>query len=649
MLHTGNFRDIKPDNYDQIWLCVRSLQQMPRNPNNNIFHVPLLSPSKELFFKHLNLKKANQWNKENFDKVFAPGFLQEMLQPEPLDKLQELANLIKTQEILVVCYCGDETLCHRSLIKQIINMINSEDIDTDDAHYEDGLPDNDILDVFDHANVNIQALDEDKNLTPSHVVLKPHQETCRKFIIQHPKCGVFLDVGYGKTLTTLKAIDDLKCRNVLIVAPKAIARTTWHKEVKKWNFNFNCFSMMERIDPKTGEKKELSLKQLIPLYEAICHTAKNTTNLFITSRDRIVHLAQWCLDNDNWPFDMIVCDEFQSFKGGKTKRTDAICTMAEHTYRLIGLTGTPMPNSIEDIWSEIKILDGGKRLGRYITHFRNKYMHSTMVVNGHAVGWKANYGAEEEIFKKIADITISVKTDLHLPPCTINDVPIQLSDEDLQRYKKFASSGIFNLEEIDQFAAFKSGEDYTKIAPANAAVLASKLLQIASGTVYDEHHQVYEVHNQKLAMTQYLVDNTGGPVLIAYHFACDKDRLLNTIKVGPDEKIVWFDGSEKMQDAWNRGDYKVMLLQPASCCHGINLQDGGSTLIWYSIPWSLEHYIQTNGRLYRQGQKNPVVIHRLIAMNTFDVRVANALLTKRFGNDSLLEAVQREIQNLQIT
>ena len=645
MLMIGSFKNIKPDDYDQIWICVRSLKQMPKNPKNNIFHVPLLSPSQNLFFKHLDWKKQGIWDKDKFDKEFAPQFLQEMLQPEPLAKLQELAELVKTQDILIVCYCGDESLCHRKLIRQIIDMINTEDVDVD---YEDGLPDKDILDVFDSANVNIQSLEEDDpNLTPAHVILKPHQETCRKFIIQHPKCGVFLDVGYGKTLTTLKAIEDLKCRNVLVVAPKAIARTTWHKEVKKWNFNFNCFSMMERINPKTGKKKELALKELIPLYEAICHTAKGTTNLFITSRDRIVHLAQWCLDNDNWPFDMIVCDEFQSFKGGKTKRTDAICTLADHTRRLVGLTGTPMPNSLEDIWSEVKILDGGKRLGRYITHFREKYMHSTMVVNGHAVGWKANYGAEDEVFKKISDITISVKTDLHLPPCTINDVSIQLSDEDLQRYRKFAASGIFNLEEVDQFAAFKSGEDFTKVAPANAAVLASKLLQMASGTLYDEKHNVYEIHNQKLAMTQYLVDNTGGPVLIAYHFACDKERLLTTLKVGPDEQIVWFDGSEEMQDAWNRGEYKVMLLQPASCCHGINLQEGGCTLIWYSIPWSLEHYIQTNGRLYRQGQKNPVVIHRLIAEKTFDTKVAAALLSKRFGNDSLLEAVQREVQELQ--
>lgn len=612
MLHIGSFRDIKPDNYDQIWLCVRSLKQMPNNPNGNIIHVPVLSPSQKLFYHHLDLKNKGLWNSESFEKDFAPKFLQEMLQPEPLAKLKELAELVKTKNILVVCYCKEEHLCHRSLIYQIIEQINMPKI---------------------------------KPITNQKVTLKPHQEICRRFILQHPKCGVFLDVGYGKTLTTLQAIEDLKLRNVLIVAPKAIARTTWHSEVKKWGYNFQCYSMVEQFNEKKQKKVPIELKNLPPLYEAICHTAKGTTNLFITSRDRLVHLVEWCDQNNNWPFDMIVCDEFQSFKGNKTNRTQAITMLAAHTYRLVGLTGTPMPNSLEDIWSEVKILDGGRRLGKYITHFREKYMKSTMVVNGHAVGWKALPGAEDEVFKKISDITISVKTDLHLPPCTINDVQIQLSDVDLQRYKKFASSGVFDLESVDQFAAFKSGEDFTKIAPANAAVLAQKLLQMASGTLYDENHNVYEIHNQKLAMLQYLVDNTGGPVLVAYHFKCDKERILSTIKVGKDEQIVFFDGSEEMKDTWNRGEYKVMLLQPASCCHGINLQDGGSTLIWYSIPWSLEEYIQTNGRLYRQGQTKPVLIHRLIAAQTFDVRVAAALLKKRMGNDNLLEMVRREINN----
>jgi len=476
--------------------------------------------------------------------------------------------------------------------------------------------------------------------------LLEHQLKCKNFIIQHPKCGVFLDVGYGKTLTTLDAINTLKLRNILIVAPKAIARTTWHTEVQKWQYPFECYSMVERFDQKKNKKVLIPLKDLSALYYAIPHTRHGTTNLFITTRDRIVHLADWCEANNIWPFDMIVCDEFQSFKGGRTKRTDAIIKLANHTKRLVGLTGTPMPNSLEDIWSEVKILDGGQRLGKYITYFRDKYEHSTMVVNGHAIGWKPNYGAEEEIFSKIADITISVKTDLHLPPCTINDVKVKLSDDDLKLYKKFAKTQVFHLEDVDQFAAYKSGEDGTTLTPANAAVLAAKLLQIASGTIYDENKNVYEIHNQKLATTQFIVDNTGGPVLIAYHYVCDCDRLLKNIQVGPGEKIVKFDGSQEMQDAWNRGEYKVMLLQPASCCHGINLQQGGSTLVWYSIPWSLEHYIQTNGRLYRQGQTKPVMIHRLIAEDTFDERVAKALETKGIGNEDLLEAVRRELDGI---
>lgn len=476
--------------------------------------------------------------------------------------------------------------------------------------------------------------------------LETYQRKCCDFIKQHPKCGVFLDIGYGKTLLTLQAIDELKPRNVLIVAPKAIARTTWHAEAQKWEYQFNIYTMVERFNPRKGKMADIPLKDLYPLYEAICHTQKGTTNLFITSRDRLAHLVEWCDYNNNWPFDMIVCDEFQSFKNGQSQRTKALMLLSKHTKRLVGLTGTPMPKSIEDIWSEVKILDGGTRLGKFITHFRDKYMHSTMVVNGHAVGWQPNQGAEQQIFAKIADITISVKTDLHLPPLTINDVPIRLSKDELEMYKKFVKTRVFDFESVDKFAAFKSGTDNTVLTPANAAVLASKLLQMASGTMYDANHNTYEIHNQKLAMMQYIVDNTGGPVLVAYNYQCDEKRLLETIKLQPGEQIVKFDGSEAMKDAWNHGEYKVMLLQPASCCHGINLQEGGSTLVWYSLPYSFEQYEQTNGRLYRKGQTKPVAILRLIAEDTFDEKVVANLLKKGCGNESLLQAVRREITSI---
>ena len=474
------------------------------------------------------------------------------------------------------------------------------------------------------------------------IPLEGYQVKCLEFILYHAKCGVFLDIGYGKTLTTLAAIGMLGCRNVLVVAPKAIARTTWHAEVRKWNLPYECYSMVERISPKTGKKVQIPQKDLYPLYEAICNTPKDRTSMFITTRDRVVHLEQWCQDRDVWPFSMIVCDEFQSFKGGTTSRTKSIMELSAHTPRLVGLTGTPMPNSLEDVWSEVRILDGGARLGKYITHFRNQYMHSTMIVNGHAVGWKPNPGAMGQVFKKIADIAISVNADLGLPPVRTNDVQVRLSDEELGMYQKFVRTRTFDLTEVDPFAEFRTPDGSADLTPQNAAVLAQKLLQMASGTLYDGAHNVYEIHNQKLAMLQYLIDNTGGNVLVAYHFQCDLERILSRIDPGAGNKIVAFDGSEEMKDAWNAGEYKVMLLQPASCCHGINLQDGGSTLVWYSIPWSLEHYDQTIGRLHRKGQKRPVLVHRLIAEGTLDERVADALLKKGYGNDALLEAVRRE-------
>lgn len=469
-----------------------------------------------------------------------------------------------------------------------------------------------------------------------------YQVKCLEFILKHPKCGVFLDIGYGKTLVTLAAIGMLGVRNVLVVAPKAIARTTWHSEVRKWALPYDCYSMVERVSERTGKKTLIQQKDLIPLYQAITMTPKDRTSMFITTRDRINHLVDWCLENRTWPFGMIVCDEFQSFKGGKTQRTKAIMELSSHTPRLVGLTGTPMPNSLEDVWSEIRILDNGARLGRYITQFRNEYMHSTMVVNGHAVGWKPNPGAMERVFNKISDIAVSVHADLGLPPLAIRDFCVDMPKDAMDKYLNFLKAKTFDLRELDPFAEFRAPGGNAEISPQNAAVLSAKLLQMASGTLYDSGHNVYELHNQKLAALQYIVDNTGGPVLVAYHFQCDKDRILNTIKLQPGEKAVWFDGSEEMKDAWNRGEYKLMLLQPASTCHGVNLQDGGSTLVWYSIPWSLEHYEQTIGRLYRKGQKNPVVVIRIIANDTLDQSVAAAIVKKGYGNDALLEAVRRE-------
>jgi len=486
---------------------------------------------------------------------------------------------------------------------------------------------------------------------PEIPTLLPHQEQCKQFILQHPKCGVFLDIGYGKTLTTLAAIDILKPRNVLIVAPKSIARTTWKAEIKKWGYNFHVFSLLEYPNKKTGKMKQFTLKQACEIYKEIPLMPPDRTCVFITTRDRVKHLADWCEEHNTWPFDLIVADEFHNFKGN-TNRSNALLQLSQHTPRFVGLTGTPMPNSISDLWGEIRILDNGARLGRYISHFRAQYMIASMTVQGHPVAWKPIPGAEDLIYPKIADIAISVKTDLKLPPLTINDMPIYLDQNELQIYRQFAKSGVLNLEDIDPLAAMRSGEDYTVLTPANAAALVGKLSQIASGTVYDEKHNAYVIHNQKLDKLQQIVDNTGGPVLVAYHFKCDRKRIMEHLTFDKEDiergnaTVVEFNGSMDMQDAWNRGEYRVMLIQPQKHGAGINLQQGGSTLVWYSLPTSYEQYAQTNGRIYRQGQTKPTIIHRLITQQTFDTRLAVSLLRKGEGNDAVLEAVRREIYEI---
>lgn len=476
--------------------------------------------------------------------------------------------------------------------------------------------------------------------------LLPHQEKCRNFIISHPKCGVFLDIGYGKTLTTLDAIDKLHLRNVLIIAPKAIARTTWHAEVAKWGYSFRCISMIEgtKTDKKGNKKKYIKkLDELYDLYAFALEATKykGDTILYITTIDRVYHLAEWCENIGKCPFDMIVCDEFQTFGNGQSKRTKSLKKMADTVPRFVGLTGTPMPNSIEQLWSEIRVLDGGKRLGKWITQFREEYEYSTMVVNGYNVGWTPKRDAEKRIFEKIKDITISVKTDLHLPQCQIHDTPILMSDAATDIYTTFLKDGTLDLTAIDPNVALRHID--TQLTPANAAVLTGKLLQLASGTIYDENHKYIELHRQKVIITQYIIDNTPSPVLIAYNYVADEERLLSLLKVAPGEQVVKFDGSQEMQDAWNRGEYRVMLIMPASACYGINLQQGGHTLIWFSLPWNLQYYLQTNGRIYRQGQTQNVLIHRLITSGTIEERVAVALSNKTLNNDMLLDAVRREI------
>ena len=302
--------------------------------------------------------------------------------------------------------------------------------------------------------------------------------------------------------------------------------------------------------------------------------------------------------------------------------------------RIVLLTGSPAPKSLEDLWAQIWILDMGRRLETTITKYRERYFNPGIIVNNYPVSWKPKWGAEDEIYDKISDIVISMKNKyIQLPPLTFNPVTVTMDDEAQARYQTLMKESVLEI----------NGET---IEAVNAAVLSAKLSQMASGAIYTNAKTVtYEtIHTSKAEMCEYIINNTPDNVIIAYHFKSDREMIINHLNsVGI--TAVDFDGSPEMERAWNEKKIPVLLLQPASCGHGLNLQEGGHTLIWYTLPWSLEHYEQTNARIYRQGQTEPVIIHQLLTKGTIDTRILKALRLKDMSQERLIAAVEATVNN----
>lgn len=349
-----------------------------------------------------------------------------------------------------------------------------------------------------------------------------------------------------------------------------------------------------------------------------------------------------------WPFSTVIIDESQGFKSHSSERFKALKVVRPAITRLIELTGTPTPNGLHDLWSQIYLLDQGEALGRTITEFRDKWFTPKLIPGQTIpVDWIPTAGAEKEIYDAIRHLVMSAKnTDLKLPPLTIEDVNVTLPVDLLQSYKEFRNELVIDVVKpyVDEHGALK--QSIASIVAENQAVLTSKLMQFASGTLYtgdpddpSTKGQYEVIHTEKLEMAEYIVRNNGGePVLIPYHFRSDLEQLLERFATaGIDAQA--FDGSRDMVRRWNAGQIPVMLLHPASAGHGLNLQHGGATMIWYTLPFSLEHYLQTNGRLFRTGQTKPVTIHRLITKGTQDERMPNLLAGKAQVQDDLIEAV----------
>lgn len=470
-----------------------------------------------------------------------------------------------------------------------------------------------------------------------NAILHDYQQIAADFAVTHPKCGLFLELGLGKTLITLSVLErvyDSEPGHILIIAPKAIAKATWAAEIAKWNINLPYKSLI------VNEKgKKLSKQKRLEAYNQIFENHVKT--VYFINREMLVDLIENCPQQKNaivWPFQTVVIDELQSFKSPSSKRFAAIKKILPAINRFIGLTGTPTPNGIEDIWAQIYLMDNGQRLGKNITAFRSKFLHPGYVnANGVVCNWLPNNGAEEIIYSLITDIVISMKnTKLTLPPIVFIDDIVHLSIEERKLYKKFVDEAVLDF-----------GND-TFATAANAAVMSAKLKQLASGAIYtvDENNNATGafsvVHQVKLERLRYIRENSDDNILIAYWFKSDAQMITTYLdSLGFSYEIFDADKADTILQRWNNNEIKTLLIQPASSGFGLNFQYASHTLVWYSLPaFNLEKYLQTIGRVYRQGQTQPVYVHRILTDKTIDEHELHMLMSKDRDMKQLLDAVE---------
>ena len=452
---------------------------------------------------------------------------------------------------------------------------------------------------------------------------KPHsyQRYCIDYIKTHPISALFLDMGLGKTVTTLTALrdmmlDDMSVSKVLVIAPLRVARDTWPAEVQKWDHLHDL-----DVSVMVGNVKERMA--------ALNHRAM----IYIINRENVQWLVGYYEKNGlRWDFDCVVIDELSSFKNHKSLRFKWLRKIRPFVRRWVGLTGTPTSNGLMDLWAEIGIMDGGERLGRFIGRYRDAYFKAGSMnpQTGVVFSYVPRKGAEDQIYERISDITISMKAldYLDMPECVYVNHEVQMSDPERKLYDQLKNDLIIHLEDGD-------------IDARNAAALSNKLLQMSNGAVYDEYNETRVIHNRKLEMLDDLIEQANGqPVLIAYWFRHDRARIVeHLMEQGYDPREI--KESDDIKD-WNDGKIDVALIHPAGAGHGLNIQAGGHILIWFGLTWSLELYQQTNARLWRQGQKSTVTIHHIVTRGTIDERVLAALETKNVTQEKVINAVKAQ-------
>ena len=433
-------------------------------------------------------------------------------------------------------------------------------------------------------------------------------------ILEQDAVGLFLDMGLGKTVIALTAINELlynyfAVSNVLVIAPLRVAQTTWPGEIAKWD-HLQHLTISKILG--NGEERKAALN--------------TPADIHIINRENVAWLVEEC--GKNWPFDMVVVDELSSFKSTKAKRFRALRRVRPCIKRIVGLTGTPASNGLIDLWAQIYLLDQGERLGKTVTGYRNRYFVPGRR-NRHVIyEWVPKPEAEKAIYAKLSDLCVSMRAEdwLQMPEKIDRVVPVRIPEKARRKYEQLEKTYVL---------PFLDGN----VTAGSAAVLSGKLLQLANGAVYDEYGGVKEIHSAKLEALDDIIEAANGrPVLVFYTYRHDLNRLKNRY---PEARMI---NTEKDVADWNRGEILIGLAHPASAGHGLNLQAGGNIIVWFGLTWSLELYQQAVARLYRQGQKRSVIVHHLVAENTIDEDVMKALEQKDNTQEALLKAVKAKIE-----
>ena len=448
----------------------------------------------------------------------------------------------------------------------------------------------------------------------------PYQQYCINKIIQIKKLGLFLDMGLGKTVTTLTAVKELKynrfeVRKVLVIAPKKVAEGTWTKEKDKWEHT-----------------EQMRVSRILGSKQKRIRALNTPADLYIINRENVVWLVDYY--RNSWPFDMVVVDESSSFKSHNAKRFKALASVGPRIDRMVELTGTPSPNGLNDLWSQLFLLDEGERLGKRYTQFRERYFQpDKRGADGMVYSYEAKPGTEESILQKISDICISMKAEdyLQLPDITCHQIPVVLDAKAEKAYRELERKMVLELPEEEE------------ISVTSAAALSNKLLQLANGAIYDEDRNIHEIHGCKIEAFLELVESLQGkPALVFYNYQHDRIRILKALeKSGLRVRELKTAGDE---DDWNAKKIDILLTHPASSAYGLNLQEGGNHVVWFGLTWNYELYTQANKRLHRQGQTERVIIHHLVCEGTRDEDVMTALERKDDVQEWVMESLKARIK-----